>query len=105
VNGLFERAGYLVETAGTFKDSESLVNSKVFDVAIICLQMPNGDGLNLLSFIRQFSPQTVCIVLTALDLPKTREKAKSLGAAAYLLKPIFPEDLLRIVEEKLKDNK
>ena len=99
---LFERAGYLVESMGSLHEAKALVEQRFFDVAVVCLQLPNGDGFSLLSFIRDFSRRTVCIVLTAKDSANARDMAIALGAAAFLLKPVPPQILLDTVKDKLK---
>jgi DNA-binding response OmpR family regulator len=69
------------------------------DIVITDLLMPVKDGLSLTRDIKSISKDTLVIVLSAFS-----EKEKLLGAIdagvdKYLIKPIYPDELLPLVEE------
>ncbi|MBU4176361.1 MAG: response regulator [Desulfurivibrionaceae bacterium] len=70
-----------------------------FALAIIDIQMPEMDGFTLIEKIRQRPglSQLPVIVLTSAGLPEDKERSKSLGVHAYLLKPCRHKDLLRSI--------
>ena len=59
------------------------------------MKMPGADGLAVLRRVREISPQTFTLIMTAFASVETAVKALQLGAQDYLLKPIVFEDLLR----------
>ena len=70
-----------------------------FALAIIDIQMPGMDGFTLIEKIRQRPglSQLPVIVLTSAGLPEDKERSKSLGVHAYLLKPCRQKDLLKSI--------
>jgi DNA-binding NtrC family response regulator len=68
------------------------------------LKMPGRDGLDLLRHVREISPQTLVILMTAFASVETAIEAMHLGAQEYILKPLIFEDVLRKVQ-RLMENK
>jgi len=69
-------------------------NGEKFDLALIDISMPNLDGIELLDIIKNASPPTECIMVTALDEARTAIHCLKKGAYDYLVKPISKEDLM-----------
>ena len=65
-----------------------LVRSRQFHLALLDLIMPHMDGMEILKQIKQESPSTECIILTAVDDVATAVKAMQMGAYDYLVKPL-----------------
>jgi DNA-binding NtrC family response regulator len=65
-----------------------------FDVAICDVQMPGMDGLELLNRLRQISPQTFVLIITAYATVENAVEAFQAGAHDYLMKPVLFDDLL-----------
>jgi len=66
----------------------------VFDVAIIDITMPGMDGVELLGVIKDSSPETECIMVTAVNDVHIAVECIKKGAFDYLTKPISREDLI-----------
>jgi DNA-binding NtrC family response regulator len=79
-----------------------------FDIALIDVSMPGMHGLELLEVIKNNSPETECIMITALDEAVTAVSAIKRGAYDYLVKPVEKDDLVlsinRALERKLLFN-
>jgi DNA-binding NtrC family response regulator len=73
-----------------------------FDVAFLDVCMPEMDGLELLKAIKERSPATECVMLTANESIPTVIRAVRLGAYDYLVKPILPEQLAQALERVLE---
>jgi two-component system chemotaxis response regulator CheY len=74
-----------------------------FDLIVTDVNMPDINGLELVSFVRRnpaYARVPVLIVSTE-GSERDREKGLALGADAYLVKPFEPDDLQRIVEDLL----
>lgn len=65
-----------------------------FDIALIDVTMPNMDGLELLDVVKNISPRTECIMVTALNDARLAVECLKKGAYDYLVKPINREDLM-----------
>ncbi len=66
----------------------NLVRENQFQLALLDLIMPHFDGMEILKQIKQESPATQCIILTAVDDVSTAVKAMRFGAYDYLVKPL-----------------
>ena len=88
------RAGFFVGTAASH--SEALTRlADHWDLVVTDLQLPDGDGLSILRQVKETSPETAVMVLTAHGSADTAVAAMKLGAHDYLTKP-FDIDELRI---------
>lgn len=68
-----------------------------FDIALIDITMPEVGGVELLEIIKNTSPATECIMVTAVDEARTAIQCLKKGAYDYLVKPISKEDLVSSV--------
>lgn len=73
-----------------------------YDVALIDVNMPEMDGVELMEMIKNRSPHTECIMVTAIDDTKTAVGCIKNGAYDYLLKPLSPEDLILTIDRALE---
>jgi FixJ family two-component response regulator len=69
---------------------------------VLDMSMPLMHGLEVQKRLREVSPHTQVIVLTAKDDPALRSRATNLGAARYLIKPVEDEELLSGIEAVLR---
>jgi two-component system response regulator AtoC len=74
--------------AGIFESGE------IFDIALIDISMPHLNGIDLLEFIKSVSPNTECIMTTAVDDVSTAVECLRKGAYDYCVKPISRDGLL-----------
>ena len=91
--GLTE-AGHTVATATDGGEGLEQVTSQVFDVVITDINLPKLDGLSLLKRIRQESPSTSVVLVTAFGEIAQAVSALKEGAYDYLTKPFDLEELL-----------
>jgi DNA-binding NtrC family response regulator len=66
---------------------------EVFDIAIVDMTMPEMDGIALLEIIKSFSPETECIMVTAVNEARVAVNCLKVGAYDYLVKPISKDEL------------
>jgi len=99
---ILQRAGYVTETAENGKEALEKIQAQSYDIASINVILKDSNGLDLLPKIEEVSPRTVKIIITGSDTEEKREEACRNGADAYLTKPVNPEVLLTVFEEKLK---
>lgn len=84
---VFEKNGCLVET---FTDSQAAMerlSHKAFDILITDLKMAHPDGIELLRFARQRSPEIRVVVITGFATAETAREAMKGGAVDFIAKP------------------
>jgi len=89
-----EQAGLAVTAAGSFRDSQDLLGSMEFDLAVLDVMLPDGSGLDLARRLKAQHPGIGIIMLTRYDQASWRVSGFDAGADLYLPKPISP-DVLR----------
>ncbi len=105
-----ELESFTVQTAHSGADAIALLNSKNFDIVVTDLKMTPIDGLALLKHIKENSPSTEVVIITAFATQDTALDAMKSGAYDYLIKPFKMDELLlridRIIKQKelLKEN-
>ena len=88
------RTGFDVATVASHAEALARLDEG-WDLILTDLQLPDGDGLSILSRVKENSQETPVIVLTAHGSADTAVAAMKLGAHDYLTKP-FDIDELRI---------
>src|SRR3989339_48845 len=85
-------------------ESNALKAAKFFqeggtvEIALIDVTMPGMSGLELLEVIGQHSPETQCIMITAVNDASIAIECIKKGAYDYLLKPVSRDDLLLAIK-------
>ena len=69
------------------------------DVMVLDLKMPGMDGMEVLRRIKKAFPKVPVVMLTGQGSAKDEEQARSLGAYAYLQKPVELDRLAKILRE------
>jgi len=98
------REGFDVTTVGDVDAAVIAVEADDFDLVITDIQMPGRTGLDLLREIKQRSPETLVLMITAFASTDTAIAAMKEGAYDYLTKP-FKVDEIRVVIEKALEKK
>ena len=80
---------------------DRLAQSPPVDVAIVDFKLPDISGLELLTRLKVVSPETEVILITGYASLATALDAINGQAAAYLVKPLDPDHLLKTVEQAL----
>lgn len=101
---VLQREGYDVTLAYNGQNAISLLTTTGFDLVVSDIRMPGMDGLELLQRIRDISPETTVIMMTAFGSVDSAVEAMKQGAYDYINKPFKMDEVLiilsRAVEEK-----
>ena len=96
------RAGWDSATAGDFETATRLLSDREFDLVLTDLQLPDGDGIEVLRMTRERWPETPVIVITAHGSADTAVAAMKLGAHDYITKPFDIDELVIRIRQALE---
>ena len=88
--------------AGNGREALDLIENSKPDVVITDITMPIMDGLELSCILKKEYPTIRTIILTGYDDFKFAQRAIKYGVSDYLLKPVLPDDLSKLMR-KIKD--
>lgn len=77
---------YQLHTAETYAEGERLLKTHAFNLALIDLRLPDGDGMELIRSLRSRQPDCQAVVATIYDDDKNLFAALKAGAQGYILK-------------------
>ena len=87
-------AGYTVDAAMTKSAADDLCKAQDYDLIVLDVNLPDGNGFELCRKIKERRPDTAVIFLTANDMESDMLKGFELGADDYVTKP-FPISVFR----------
>ena len=79
------------------------LNEPMIDLVMCDIEMPQTNGLALLSWIRANYPQTGCVFVTNYSVFQYAQEAIRLGCLDYILKPITPQQITASIEKCIKN--
>jgi two-component system response regulator PilR (NtrC family) len=98
---MLKKEGYDVHVAENGADAVKLIQSEIFDLVITDVKMPQLDGLGVLRAVKEVSPETIVIMITAFATTETAVEAMKLGAYDYITKSApFKIDEIKLIIEK-----
>lgn len=99
---MLKRAGYDVTLASDGSEAIVQVSKEIFDLVITDLKMPKVGGLEVLKSVKEISPDTVVLLITAFASSDSAVEAMKLGAYDYLSKPFQVDEVQLIVRNALE---
>src|SRR5215467_6905456 len=100
---ILESRGYEVDTAQTGREAVDKSIAKVYNLAIIDMKLPDMEGTELLARFHSSHPRPKKIVVTGYPTMENAVLSVNLHADAYLVKPVQPDEFLRVVDEKIRE--
>jgi DNA-binding response OmpR family regulator len=100
---ILHQKGYSTDTAENGKEAIEKTKTKYFNLALLDIKLPDMEGTKLLKMIHEAQPRMMKIMVTGYTSLENAVQALNLGADAYVMKPIDPEKLLAVIEEKLEE--
>jgi len=91
-----------VVTAPTGEEGVNIVDQDYFDIAFVDLRLPGIDGIEVLKRIKQKSPSTEVVIVTAFASEESQAKAITVGAMEYLRKPFLMEEIYNLVDRAIR---
>ncbi len=99
---MLKRVGYGVTAASNGEEAIAQIGKEIFDLVITDLKMPKVSGLDVLKAVKESSPDTVVLMVTAFASTESAVEAMKQGAYDYLAKPFQVDELQLIVRNALE---
>jgi DNA-binding NtrC family response regulator len=100
---ILQQKGYNTATARNGQEAIQKSKTKFFNMALLDIKLPDIEGTKLLTMMQENTPKMVKIMITGYPSLENAVEALNHGADAYIIKPVKPEKLLALIEEKLEE--
>jgi len=104
VKTVFSESGWEIHPYSNGKEFVTDLEKQNFDLVFLDLMMPEMNGFQVLSYLKQKGKELPIIVFSALSQKETVVKAMSFGIRSYLIKPLKPITLMQKAQELLDTN-
>lgn len=95
-------AGFAVDWVTDARDAQLSLSTGVYDLAILDLGLPRGDGMELLKELRKGGDSLPVLIASARDTVKDRIAGLEAGADDYVLKPFDLDELVARVRALMR---
>ena len=104
ISVVLEREGFESVTVENGNDAINLLKDNLYDMVIVDIHLPYHSGLELVEFLRSdLKLDTPVLIVTAFSDPQMQRQAAGLGIDGYIVKPLNPMDLVKIIKTILKN--
>ncbi|MFA6239251.1 MAG: sigma 54-interacting transcriptional regulator, partial [Bacteriovorax sp.] len=94
-----QRKKYDVQGFDSGQKALTHLKDHYYDLVITDMKMPGLTGIDVLKKIKEISPNTIVIIITAYGSIENAVEAMRLGAFHYLIKPFSPDSIEAIIEK------
>jgi DNA-binding NtrC family response regulator len=94
--------GYIVDTAECGREAIEKSNRRFYNLALIDMRLPDMEGTELLTAMRETTPKMIKIIVTGYPSLQNAMEAVNRNADAYILKPVSMDNVLHTIKEYLE---
>jgi DNA-binding response OmpR family regulator len=94
--------GYVVATAGTNAEALELAEKVKFDLFILDVRLPDGNGIELCQKVNRLQPTSPVVYYSAYASDEEQRAALAICGDAYLKKPVLATELEKTIAELLE---
>jgi CheY-like chemotaxis protein len=97
---LLEHAGWSVDEAGDGEQALRMINGTLPSAVVVDISIPGVDGWEMTRRLKldERTRDVPVLLVTGHTLDEDRQRARDLGCAGYLVKPVLPSQLVEEVE-------
>lgn len=88
----------VIAEAGSVAEAVRRAELMMPQVALVDLRLPDGTGIDIITKLRERSPDTKCVVLTSFDDDDALSEALAAGAKAFLLKSVRGAEITEVIK-------
>ena len=96
---LLEEEGYEITTASNGLEGMDYIQNDIFDLVVTDIKMPKADGFEVLKKVKEISPSTIVIMITAFGTTESTIEAMKLGAYDYIHKPFKIDEIRHVIQK------
>ena len=100
-----EKNGFEVDTANRGEDALKLLREKSYTLVLCDYRLPDANGIEMLQRIKVLQPDVAVIVITGYSDVRTAVQTFKFGASDYVVKPLFPDEILVTIKETIDRSK
>lgn len=100
-----EKKGFEVYTANSGEAAVKLLRSQNVDLALCDYRLPDTNGIEMLRRIKVLQPNAAVIIITGYSDVRTAVQTFKYGAADYVTKPLYPDEILVTIQEAIAKNR
>lgn len=98
-----QKKGFNVKSASNAARAKKDIEENHFDLILSDLRLPDEDGISVLEWIQKRNFPIPVIIMTGYADIQSAVQAMKCGASDYISKPVQPDELLKKIEEALKN--
>jgi DNA-binding NtrC family response regulator len=102
---ILNKEGYRTKSVSTGKEALGLIEKQSFDLVISDIRMPDVNGIDILKYVKQNSPDTVILMITAFGGIESAISAMKQGAYDYISKPFRIDEIKILVKRALEQRR
>src|SRR6185295_15895298 len=95
------KKGHSVKKAFTSSTAFAMIEQENFDVVLSDFRLGNTDGKEILKKVKEKNSATQVIIITGYSDVKIAVDVIKLGAFDYITKPLFPDEILLLLDKAL----
>jgi len=99
---IMQSLGYIAEYSTHLAQAKDKLKEKFYNILMVDLKLSDGDGLELLKYIKEINPETITIIITGYASLESSISALNEGAFGYLQKPLNIEEVKILINKALK---
>ncbi|MEM1573360.1 MAG: response regulator [Candidatus Methanomethylicaceae archaeon] len=103
ISEILRNSGYEVDAVETATEAIKKSEENAYHIAFIDIVLPDMNGIEVLKKLKDRIPKTRKVIITGYATLENAVEALNLGANAYLIKPVKPEDIIKITEKMMKE--
>lgn len=100
-----EKNNFEVDVSYSVFEGNGKLKKSSFDMVFTDLRLPDGDGIEVLSYVKNNFPGTQVVLMTSYAEVQTAVKAMKKGAFDYISKPFNPDEILSVIDNAIFEKK
>ncbi|WP_299228391.1 sigma-54 dependent transcriptional regulator [Sulfurihydrogenibium sp.] len=105
IKDILSDEGHSLSVAGSLTSAKDLIKKEVFDLIFLDVWLPDGDGISLISFIKEHQPNSFIVMISGhANIPIAVQAIKE-GAFDFLEKPLSTDTIFAVIEKIEKEIK
>ena len=103
INRVLTGQGYQVREAMSGSEALEELDHQQYDMVFTDIRMPGMDGLDMTARVKKSHPEVPVLVITGYGTEASEKKARDLGVAGFLRKPLSPDTIIENAERVMRE--